>query len=69
MKKIFFKHMKRWPSFTHNNGNTIILTINLNYPESKGKGSSISKEIFKKRTKVGELTLSDIKSHYKTTVI
>lgn len=43
--------------FTHNNGNTIILTINLNYPESKGKGSSISKEIFKKN-KVGELTLS-----------
>ena len=34
--------------FTHNNGNTIILTINLNYPDSKGKGPSISKENFLK---------------------
>ena len=48
-KKKFFKHEKM-VYFTYNNGNTIILTINLiinlNYPESKGKGPSISKEIF-----------------------
>ena len=48
-KKILWTYEKM-VYFTYNNGNTIILTINLiinlNYPESKGKGPSISKEIF-----------------------